>query len=803
MATALDGLRVLDLTSGLAGAVATMVLGDNGAEVIKVEPLEGDPDRSAPAFAQWSRGKQSVAVDLETESGRDRVRALASEADVVVETWRPGVAERLGLGYEDLVASNPGLVYCSITGFGPRGPLAGVKGYDAIVGAKAGVMAYADRPRFAAIPGASYAASQGALQGILAALYVRGTTGRGQKVEASLVQGLSGYDLYGWLGPQLPDSFASQPRAGSTFSPVSGVVGFTADGRWLQFANFRPHLVDAFLAAVDLTDWYREAMARQAPAAEINEAVLRRLHEKTLDEWMEIFMRSDDIGVEPFRTPMEALDHPQMIHNGHVIEVEDPLYGKTRQVGPLAMLHGTPAEPKSGAPALGADNDAARFSSPRAAEPVTGSAAPPSAVSPPGPLAGVTVVELAWFYAAPFGTALMADLGARVIKLEGPEGDPHRYQNPLREFSGVKALGGKESIVVDYRTPEGQEILHKIVARADLVMRNYRQQNSVLTGDDYQSLEPVNPDQVYLYAGAYGSDGPYTTRPAFAPTMGVAAGHRAYQLGWASALHHSEEITFEEGMARLDAMRLMSGGPTNNADAAAGLTVGTALVLGLVARQRNGSGQYLETSMLCSNAYVVSDDFFAFDGKVPVQHHDENGTGPLYRLYPTAEGWVFLAASLPSEWSELVGALRDVAGVDLGSDARFATLEARAANASALADALVDILAARPAREWEQVLLPHDVACVEVSQTSLSDFSIGSPTAVENGFTEEVTHPLFGTHRRHGPIVTLSETPGVVGPGCLVGQHTRKILGELGYSDDEMSALRDKGVVGWPADAEG
>lgn len=796
MAAALDGLRVLDLTTGLSGSIATMTLGDNGAEVIKVEPLEGVPDRSMPAFAQWNRGKRSVAVDLGTEAGRRQVQELAATADVLVESWRPGVAERFGLGYEQLAAANPGLVHCSITGFGPVGPLAGVRGYDAVVAAKAGVMTYTDRPRFAAIPGASYAASQGALQGILAALYVRGTTGRGQKVEASLVQGLSGYDLYGWLGPQLPEAFASQPRAGSTFSPVSGVVGFAKDGRWMQFANFRPHLVDAFLAATELTDWYREAMARKASPTEINETVLRRLHEKTLDEWMEIFLRSDDIGVEPFRTPMEALDHPQMIHNGHVIEVEDPVYGKTRQVGPLAMLHGTPAAPKSGAPALGADTVGASFHAAAFTPPASPGPAPTA-----GPLAGVTVVELAWFYAAPFGTALLADLGARVIKLEGPEGDPHRYQNPLREFSGVKALGGKESIVVDYRTPEGREILHKIVARADLVMRNYRQQNSVLTGDDYSSLEPVNPDQVYLYAGAYGSDGPYTTRPAFAPTMGVAAGHRAYQLGWASALHHTEEITFEQGMERLDAMRLMSGGPTNNADAAAGLTVGTAMLLGLIGRQRTGKGQYLETSMLCSNAYVVSDDFFAFDGKVPTAHHDENGTGPLYRLYPASEGWVFLASPLPRHFDGLAAALRELAGVDLAGDERFATTEGREEHPAELAAALVDVFATRPAVEWEQELLSRDVTCVEVSQTSLSDFSISSPTVVENGFTDEVTHPLFGTHRRHGPIVTLSETPGVVGPGCLVGQHTRTILAELGYTDDEMEQLRGRGVIAWPTDS--
>ena len=794
MAGALDGIRVLDLSWGLAGAVATMVMCDNGADVVKVEPPAGDPQRGLPAFAQWHRGKKSVVADLSTDAGRRDTTQLAAEADVLVQSFRPGVAERFGLGYEDLAAVNPRLVYCSITGFGPSGPYAHVKGYEQVVGAKAGTMVGDDRPRYAAIPGGTFAAAQGALQGIFSALIVRESTGRGQKVESSLVQGLTAYELYSWLGPQLPQEFAAKPRTGSTFSPVSGIIGFTKDGGWLQFSNFRPHLVDAFLAAVELTEYYAEAMARGDSAQAITETVLRRLHEKTLDEWMEIFLRSDDIGVEPFRTPAEALDHPQMLHNGHVLEMTDPLLGKTRQVGPIVRMTKTPSEPREGAPALGSTPAAGGF-----APPTTAVAIPPAEPGnfANGPLSGVTVLELAWFYAAPFGTALLADLGARVIKVESAFGDPHRWQNPLPEFSGVKALGGKESVVVDYRTPEGKEILHKLVAMSDIVMRNYRQQNSAAVGDDYESLAPVNPEQVYLYAAAYGSDGPYTTRPAFAPTMGVAAGHRGYQLGWVHALEGRRPLSFEEGMEQLAAMRLRSGGPTNNADAASALVVGTGMLLGLLAKVRTGQGQYMETTMMCSNAYVVSDEFFDYDGRRPVAHHDENGAGPLYRLYPTRSGWVFLAAPLPGDWSDLVSAL-EAAGAagSLAGDPRFATAEEREANAGALAESLTAILAERDAAEWEGLLLARDVACVEVATKPFSEFTISDPTMVENGFTEPVEHPLFGSHRRHGPIVTLSETPGTAGPGCMVGQHTRQVLGELGYSEGQIADLAERQIIG-------
>jgi crotonobetainyl-CoA:carnitine CoA-transferase CaiB-like acyl-CoA transferase len=797
MSGALDGVRVLDFSWGLAGAVATMVMCDNGAEVVKVEPPSGDPQRVVPAFAQWHRGKKSVAADLRTDDGRRQAGELADAADVVVLSFRPGVAETFGLGYAELSGRNPGLIYCAITGFGPKGRYANVKGYEAIVGAKAGTMAGQDRPRYAAIPGASFAAAQGALQGILSALFLRAQTGRGQKVEASLVQGLTAYELYNWLGPQLPEELANKPRVGSTFSPVSGLVGFTKDGGWLQFSNFRPHLVGAFLQAVGLAGYYAQAVERKDPPQVITETVLRRIHEKTLDEWMDVFLQSDDIGVEPFRTPREALAHPQMLHNGHVLELTDPALGKTRQVGPLVRFSRTPSVPTEGAAPLGSTPASSAFAVARPAPGEGRADAPKSHAN--GPLTGVTVLELAWFYAAPFGTALLADLGARVIKVESASGDPHRYQNPLPEFSGVKALGGKESIVVDYRTPEGRQILHQLVARSDIVMRNYRQQNSVATGDDYDSLAPANPDQVYLYAAAYGSDGPYTTRPAFAPTMGVAAGHRAYQLGWEHALEGRRPLSFEEGVDELAAQRLRQGGPTNNADAASALVVGTGMLLGLLARQRSGHGQYLETTMLCSNAYVVSDEFFDFEGLRPATRHDENGAGPLYRLYEAKEGWVFLAAPMESDWDELVAVLADVVGrtaTAVGS--RFPTAEARSSHPDDLAVELSRIFAERGAAEWEQLLLARGVACVEVSRGPFSDFTISSETVVANGFATAVEHPLFGQHRRHGPIVTLSETPGRPGPGCLVGQHTRQILAELGYSDEQASDLRERNIVAWP-----
>ena len=138
MAAVLDGIRVLDLSSGQVGGIATMILGDFGAEVLKLERPGGDPLRSLTAAPMWLRGKRSVEADLTTSDGRARLLELSAQADVVVTTFRPSTVERLGADYGTLAAANPRLVYCSITGFGPRGPYADYPAYEGLVAAKSG-----------------------------------------------------------------------------------------------------------------------------------------------------------------------------------------------------------------------------------------------------------------------------------------------------------------------------------------------------------------------------------------------------------------------------------------------------------------------------------------------------------------------------------------------------------------------------------------------------------------------------------------------------------------------------------------
>ncbi|MBO0732703.1 MAG: CoA transferase, partial [Acidimicrobiaceae bacterium] len=247
----LEGIKVLELSNGFPGVLAGQFLADFGADVVAVEPPGGSPLRSQPAWPFWARGKRAVQLDLGDPADRAVVRRLAGRSDVVIVTFRPGVAERLGLDYDDLAHDNAGLVYASVTGFGRHGPLADLQGYEAIVQAKLGVQSVlsdmTDRPgpSFPSAPYASYPAAQLAVQGILAALYERERSGKGQRVETTLVQAITVHDTLSWfsrvVAGRFPDGFAQRPVAVRGV-PSGGLsfrllIALTADGRWVQFSQ--------------------------------------------------------------------------------------------------------------------------------------------------------------------------------------------------------------------------------------------------------------------------------------------------------------------------------------------------------------------------------------------------------------------------------------------------------------------------------------------------------------------------------------------------------------------------------------
>ena len=489
---ALEGLKVIDLSPTRVGAQVSQVFADFGAEVLWIERPQGSALRDQAGFPFFARGKQSIVLDLKQAADRDALLGLAHDADVFIETFRPGVADRLGLGFERLAADNPRLVYASITGFGRAGPYSNLKGYEGLVMAKLGVNAAFDamtrgaRPPFVAAPWCSFSASQTALHGVLAALYERERSGLGQHVEANLVQGFAALDTWAWflhlVAERWPDAYepvAVVDDQGVPASPFPYMLlsPLTKDGRWLQFAQVRPHLFVALDAGAGTrVDAHRSRMGRHSGVrgqAErrlgLWERMLGAAGTKTLAEWEAIFDADPDVFAELFRNGPEVLDHPQLVHDGQVLEITQPEIGTVRQPGPLVQMTRTPATVDRPAPPLGEHQPlTSRDGAPKSTL-VVGDAAPDDL-----PLAGVTVLELAVLYAAPFGATLLADLGARVIKVESLAGDPIRTIVPFPEAGGAKVMQGKESVCIDLSTQEGLAVVHELARRSDLVLQGFR-----------------------------------------------------------------------------------------------------------------------------------------------------------------------------------------------------------------------------------------------------------------------------------------------------------------------------------------
>jgi crotonobetainyl-CoA:carnitine CoA-transferase CaiB-like acyl-CoA transferase len=815
-AGALAGLRVLDFSNTPAGAQATQTLADFGAEVVHIEPPGGSQLRQLPSYPFICRGKKSMVLDLHDGTDASLARELALGADVLVETFRPGVAERLGLGYEDLAPQNPRLVFGSVTGFGRSGPYANAKAYEALVMARIGAlwasqhMVAREGPAHVSMPYCSFGASQQLLTGLLAALYERERSGLGQRVDATLVNGVAAMGTWNWylnvITSKFPEAFKPSAPVSSSGLPLSPMVfmlliALTKDGRWLQFSQVQLHLYLAMLKEFGLEwmlqdeKWKDAVWAADTPkTGEFWDRLYEAVQSKTLAEWNEIFENDHDVWAETMRRGSELLDHPQMQHMGAVVEIDDVERGRVRQPGPIVKMFETPAVLGRGAPALDADGPGLR-ATPWVPLGDAGETTDEGArgVRSKCALGDVTMLELGTFFAAPFGGTVLRELGARVIKVEPIEGEPMRTLLPFPELGAAKSMQGKESIAVDLSTDEGKEIVHALAKRADIVLQSFRAGKAARQGVDAETLRDVNPDLVYLYAPGYGIDGPCGDRPAYAPTMGAGCGIVMRNLG--TSVEERPDLSLRE--IRADAMRLSGGATTEyaQADGISALTVASAMALGLLVRDRLGTPQGMLTTMLTSTAHALADDMVEYKDRVPTLAADPQllGYSARYRLYRAADEWIYLAAPHEREWADLCAGL--AAEVDLQGDARFSSELARTTNDDELAEVLEEAFARRPAQYWEDTLLAVDAGCMVAHREPPESVLQSEAFAGAADMLVEVEHPTFGEHVRLKPYISFSRSETVAEPGSLLGQHTDAILAELGYSAAAIADLRERKVV--------
>ncbi|MCV7282396.1 CoA transferase [Mycolicibacterium flavescens] len=791
------GLNVLELGAGsAAAAIAGVVLADAGARVLKIEPPEGDRLRSdnPSGFLVWNRGKESLVADLRTPEGQQTVRDLAAKADVVIEGFAPGTTSAWGIGADDLRALNPALIHCSITGFGKTGPYSALKGYDSLIAAKAGLWArgafgHREGPIMFPVPWASFGAGMQSAAGILGALLVRESTGRGQALDSTLFAGLDPIDYFVATVVQVMAKRGEKPSGdarAATSASRFGVLLVTRDGRFIQTSTMLPHQGRALCEVAGIAHVLDDPKFKGLPtfanaddAQEWEDLLLEAFRAKDFDHWLPLLQASPDVAFEVAVTSEEGMKHPQIAHNGDVVSVEDPVLGTIRQVGPVGHFEKTPIGPQRSAPALG-DN-----AGPLAVHefPTGGGAAPKH------PFEGVTVVEFGSFYAMPYGTAMLAALGARVIKIEDGNGDPHRNSfGP--EVATNKTTAAKESLSLNLRTPEGRAIAQQVIAKADVFVNSFRTGVAERLGLGYEELSALNPRLLYVHAAGYGTDGPYAKRALYAQAAQTVAGSFGRQVGYWVDPAQSEGFSVMELQAVvLPRLNMMVDGDSN-----AALAVLAALSLGIYHQRRTGTGQFMRTSMIGGNAWAYADDFCTYDGKpaTPLCDSEYYGTSALDRVYQAAEGWVCLAVKTDAEFATLV---RTFGLPELETDARFATAEARKANNDELETLLAAKFAERPAGEWEKELTAAGVGCVEANLMGQPIFTVFDPVLRETGLTVAFDHPVFGEMVRAAPPVTFSETPGRVAPPCQRGEHNRAILAELGYSEADIAKFEELNAV--------
>jgi crotonobetainyl-CoA:carnitine CoA-transferase CaiB-like acyl-CoA transferase len=751
----------------------------------------------------WLRGKRSAVLDLATDEGRSDLHHLVRSADVVVASFLPGEAERFGADVKTLQALQPSLIYCRITGWGPVGPYAHYPAYEALTAAKSGrMMTFAgqlkrDGPIFSALPVGIHGTAQAALQGILAALYDRARTGAGRLVETSLLQGMIPMDQNGVITSSLarlsPDLHATLvlPAMDSNRPPTLQYQPvLTKDGRWIQFANLLEHLYAAYIHASELDDIYSHVQFLGAPAnlteaarEELRDIMLNRALEREAAEWTAEFIANGDVASEVVITTQDALRHPDMIANGDVIEFDHPRLGPMRQLGPLAEFTETPATIEGFDPLVGEHTEEVLAEAASRHAPVVAS----GESTPQLPLAGITVLEFAGIIATPLGVQMLADLGARVIKVEPVGGDP--YRGMLYGLGTTKTTAGKESICLDLKSPAGVEVVRKLVAQADMIIHNFRPGVPERLGFGYADVCAIRPDIIWISANGYGPHGPSANRPAAHPLPGALCGGVHWQVG--EGMPKADCTSIEEIR---EVARQISRANEVNPDPNTSLVIASSALMALNARQRTGKGQRVFVNMMGANAYANADDFVSYAGKPPRTEVNPglNGLSALWRLYESRSGWVFLAVMNDREWAALV-ATPDFE--TLGLDARFTSSETRREHDAALVEALGAVFASRDADEWELLLTSSGIGCVRADGMSAGEFWDSDPHALANGFARDAHHARWGDYRRHGPIVRLAGTPDTYGPGCLAGEHTQAILEELGYSEIQRAELTATGIA--------
>lgn len=803
-------IRVLDFGQYLAGPLAGMMLADMGAEVIRITPPEG-PAFDDPATEMLSRGKSSLALDLKSAEGRETALELAKRADVVIENFRPGVMGRLGLGPEALRAANPGLVYLSLPGFASTDEkLAGLPAWEAVIAAYTGQFTdmglnrrlMGVNPSFTPLALASaYGASFGAMS-VLFALQARARMG-GDHIEVPLASALLEGLIYNCEQIEdYPERYKSprevelDRRAGEglpmdlEFDELSEFLDpfyrtYTcADGRgfYVVSGSVAAHprrvlevlglkeLADSlpdFSAYLDTRDWPAEWSLRNYPVgasdrARISDAMKAAFLTGPAQEWEEMFGAAKAPATAQ-RFTREWLHDPHALASGLILEVEDAGQGVMQQMGNVAWLTDDAAAAEK-QPVRETDLAALLAEPERSAATTAGQGG--------GWLAGLKVLDLTNVIAGPTIGSTLVRFGAEVTLVQPVEPSVDPWNTVV---FGLHAQRGKESILLDLRTEEGQEVLAKLIAESDVITMNGTDAQRSRLGLDPERLAAVNPALILVQLDAFGG-----------PMRGPKSDHLGYDdLAQAAT---GVMLRFGGGMATPE-----EHAHFGTIDVLTGFCACVALGGALVRLQETGKGGVARASLAAAGNLIQAQFMYDFEGRAPFDEpsgREALGWGPFYHCYEASDGWFFFAA--PAEGRT---------ALTRAGFAKLAELPEEELQA-----ALAERFRQQPLAHWREVF--SDGSSTVVPLASLHE-TRDAALQLESEGGIDLSRDTFRVirHDRHpmgrwvdlvAPNAVRPQNAAITIPGPMpkYGAHTRMILARLGYGEVAIEALIAKGAAG-------
>lgn len=794
---ALDGIRVVDLGYGIAGGYATKLLADAGAEVVKVELPEGDPLRGysasfapvgdhGPLFGFLNTSKQSVVLDYRSPQGRDALLGLYGTADLVIERSEPGQLEALGVGWEALSGRRPDSTMVSVSNFGRGGPWNQRPANEFTLMAIAGSTATRGQPgRTPFNAGGRIGEWMGGVTAAVAAtasLRRARRTGMGDHVDLSLLETITPtctnvQTLWGsFTGDYDTKALLEVPSVEPTRDGYVGFCVFTGQ-QWQDFTVLvgQPEWADdpqlatmgGRIAAGDsIAGTIREWTSARTTEEVVHEAILLRIpvapigNGANLPEFdqfaqREVYVPNPGGGFLQPRVPYRNQAHPSVDfrpapHLGqHTEQVLDELDA-------------------------GGDSD---ITARRAG---TDPAASPNAL----PLDGVRVVDMTAFWAGPYGTLVLAGLGADVIHVESvqrpdgmrfgsartPADDSWWEFGPTFHHANV----GKRSVTLDLTRPEGMELLHRLIEVSDALVENFSPRVIDQFGLDWDTVSTLNPRLVMVRMPAFGLDGPWRDRVGFAQTMEQISG-----MCWLSGYP--------------DTAPQLARGPS---DPLAGLHATHAVICGLHARERTGRGSFVEATMVetALNAAAEQVVEHSATGHLMAREANHHPYACPQGVYECSDGQqIALSVETEQHWEGLLAAVPEL---ELHRVPGSAALADRFAVRHTFDELLGRWCAHHAASDAVERLISFGVPAAELEMSRGGD---RNPQVNARGFYEAVEHPLAGTHRFPAMPVRFGRQPErwFTRPAPTLGEHNGEVLGGLlGVDDDELARLEAAQIIG-------